>query len=106
MVAREHKPEQEASRDYTDESRPTDEFRWETILRSILIRSTYARNRIRHGIRHTEAPSCGRLRTNVSKEGLRYMRIGYARVSKAAGCQLLDLQRDALREASVRDDAI
>ena len=34
------------------------------------------------------------------------MRIGYARVSKADGSQSLDLPRDALREASVRDDAI
>ena len=34
------------------------------------------------------------------------MLIGYARISKADGSQSLDLQRDALREADVRDDAI
>ena len=34
------------------------------------------------------------------------MLIGYARISKADGSQSLDLQRDALREAGVRDDAI
>ena len=32
------------------------------------------------------------------------MLIGYARVSKADGSQSLDLQRDALRAAGVRDD--
>ena len=32
--------------------------------------------------------------------------IGYARISKADGSQSLDLQRDALREAGVSDDAI
>ena len=44
-------------------------------------RSTSARHRIRHGIRH--------------------MLIGYARVSKADGSQSLDLQRDALQAAGV-----
>ena len=34
------------------------------------------------------------------------MLIGYARISKADGSQNLDLQRDALREAGVSDDAI
>ena len=34
------------------------------------------------------------------------MLIGYARISKADGSQSLDLQRDALREAGVSDDAI
>ncbi len=34
------------------------------------------------------------------------MLIGYARISKADGSQSLDLQRDALREADVSDDAI
>ena len=34
------------------------------------------------------------------------MLIGYARISKADGSQSLDLQRDALREAGVMDDAI
>ena len=36
---------------------------------------------------------------------LRYMRIGYARVSKADGSQSLDLQRDALRAAGIDDPA-
>ena len=34
------------------------------------------------------------------------MLIGYARISKADGSQSLDLQRDALREAGVSDDAL
>ena len=34
------------------------------------------------------------------------MLIGYARISKADGSQSLDLQKDALREAGVSDDAI
>ena len=34
------------------------------------------------------------------------MLIGYARISKADGSQSLDLQRDALREAGVSEDAI
>ena len=34
------------------------------------------------------------------------MLIGYARISKADSSQSLDLQRDALREAGVSDDAI
>ena len=34
------------------------------------------------------------------------MLIGYARISKADGSQSLDLQRDALREAGVSDDAV
>ena len=34
------------------------------------------------------------------------MLIGYARISKADGSQSLDLQRDALREGGVSDDAI
>ena len=33
------------------------------------------------------------------------MLIGYARISKADGSQSLDLQRDALRQAGVSDDA-
>ena len=32
------------------------------------------------------------------------MLIGYARISKADGCQLLNLQRDALIEAGVDPD--
>ncbi len=36
-----------------------------------------------------------------AKERLRYMLIGYARVSKADGSQSLDLQRDALRAEGI-----
>ena len=36
---------------------------------------------------------------SVANDRLRYMLIGYARVSKADGSQPLDLQRDALRAA-------
>ena len=38
--------------------------------------------------------------------GTDFALIGYARISKADGSQSLDLQRDALREAGVSDDAI
>ena len=41
-----------------------------------------------------------------SLERLRYMRIGYARVSKADGSQSLDLQRDALRAVSWMNPAV
>ena len=37
----------------------------------------------------------------VSNERLRYMRIGYTRVSKEDGSQSLDLQRDALGPGAV-----
>ena len=40
-----------------------------------------------------------------SLERLRYMRIGYARVSKADGSQSLDLERDALRAEGIDDPA-
>ena len=62
-------------------------------------RSTYARHRIRHGIRHTAALVGRRPCPHVPNDRLRYMLIGYARVSKADGSQPLDLQRDALRAA-------
>ena len=38
-------------------------------------------------------------RPHVANDRLRYMLIGYARVSKADGSQPLALQRDALRAA-------
>ena len=38
-------------------------------------------------------------RPSVANDRLRHMLIGYARVSKADGSQLLDLQRDALQAA-------
>ena len=45
--------------------------------------STYARHRIRHGIRHTTARTRRRPCLPVANERLRHMLIGYARVSKA-----------------------
>ena len=54
--------------------------------------ATYARYRIRDGIRHTETLAGRHHRPHVSNERLRYMRIGYARVSKADGSQSPDLQ--------------
>ena len=64
-------------------------------------RSTYARHRIRHGIRHTAARAGRRPCPCVANGRLRHRRIGYARVSKADGSQSLDLQRDALQAAGV-----
>ena len=46
-------------------------------------------------IRHREALAGRRHRPCIPNEGLRYMRIGYARVSKADDSQSLDLQSDA-----------
>ena len=63
--------------------------------------ATYARHRIRHGIRHTEEPAGRRLRPHVPNPRLRHMLIGYARVSKVDGSQSLDLQQDALRAEGV-----
>ena len=57
------------------------------------------------GVRHTEAPAGRHHRLYVTNEGLRYMRIGYARVSKADGSQSLDLQREALRAEGIDDPA-
>ena len=51
------------------------------------VRSTYARQRIRHGLRHTAARAGQRSRSCVANGRLRHIRIGYARVSKADGSQ-------------------
>ena len=64
-------------------------------------RSTFARHRIRHGIRHTAAGAGRRPRPCIANGRLRHILIGYARVSKADGSQSLDLQRDALQAAGV-----
>ena len=48
-------------------------------------RSTFARHRIRHGIRHTEVLAGRRHCPSVANGRLRYMLIGWARVSKADG---------------------
>ena len=68
-----------------------------TGLRAMLFRSTYARHRIRHGIRHTAARAGRGLCPCVANGRLRHILIGSARVSKADGSQSLNLQRDALR---------
>ena len=65
---------------------PEDARHWPTRL-------TSARQRIRHGIRHTAARAGWRPRRCVANGRLRHMRIGGARVSKADGSQSLDLQR-------------
>ena len=52
-------------------------------------------------MRYTVALAGRRPRPHVPNERLRYMLIGYARVSKADGSQSLDLQRDALGAAGV-----
>ena len=70
-----------------------------TGLRAMLFCSTSARHRIRHGLRHTSALAGRRLCPCIANGRLRYMLIGYARVSKADGSQPLDLQRDALQVA-------
>ena len=54
-------------------------------LRAMLFRSTYARHRIRHGIRHTVARAGRRPCPCVANGRLRHILIGYARVSKADG---------------------
>ena len=63
-------------------------------------RSTSAKHRIRHEIRHTAALAGRRPRQSVANGRLRHMLIGYAHVSKADGSQSLDLQRDALQAAT------
>ena len=70
-----------------------------TVLRAMRVRSTSARHRIRHGIRHTAVRAGRRPCPSVANDRLRHMLIGYARVSKADGSQSLDLQRAALRAA-------
>ena len=52
-----------------------------------------------------EALAGSRQRPHVLNDRLRYMLIGYARVSKADGSQSLDLQRDALRAEGIDDPA-
>ena len=67
----------------------------------MLFNWTYARHRIRHGIRHTAAGAGRHPCPSVANGRLRHMLIGDARVSKADGSQSLDLQRDALQAAGV-----
>ena len=52
-----------------------------------------------------EALAGSHQRPYVPNDRLRYMLIGYARVSKADGSQSLDLQRDALRAEGIDDPA-
>ena len=67
-----------------------------TGLRAMRVRSTYARHRIRHGIRHTEVLAGRRHRPHVANERLRHRLIGSARVSTAAGSQSLAVPCEAL----------
>ena len=69
----------------------------------MLFRATYARHRIRHGMRHTAALSGRRPRPPVANDRLRHRRIGSARVSTAAGSQSLAVPCDALQAAATRD---
>ena len=57
----------------------------------MFFRSTFARHRIRHGIRHTAARKGRRPCPCVANGRLRYMLIGYARVSKADGVECFRL---------------
>ena len=65
--------------------------------------STYARHRIRHGIRYTAARAGRRSRQHVQNDRLRHRLIGSARVSTAAGSQSLAVPCDALQAAATRD---
>ena len=58
---------------------------------AMLFRSTYARHRIRHGLRHTAARAGRRPRPSVPNDRLRHMPIDSARVSKADGSQSLEV---------------
>ena len=66
-------------------------------VRAMLVRSTYARHRIRHRIRHTEVLAGRRPRPPVANDRLRHTRIGYARVSEADGSQSRDRPRGVFR---------
>ena len=70
-------------------------------LHAMLFRLTYAKHRMRHGIRYLEALAGKPPGSHVLNDRLRYMLIGYARVSKTDGSQSLDLQRDALRAEGI-----
>ena len=65
--------------------------------------STSTRHRMRHGIRHAAALAWRRFRPCVANGRLRHRLIGSARVSTAAGSQLLALPCDALQTAATRD---
>ena len=60
-------------------------------------RSTFARHRIRHGIRHTAALAGRGLRPHVANGRLRHRLIGSARVSTADGSPSLAVPCDALQ---------
>ena len=70
-------------------------------LHAMLFHWTYAKHRMRCGMRHTAARAGRGLCRCVANGRLRHRLIGYARVSKADGSQSLDLQHDALRAAGV-----
>ena len=56
-----------------------------TVLRAMRVRSTSARHRIRHGIRHTAVRAGRRPCPSVANGRLRYMRIGYSSRSGRLG---------------------
>ena len=69
----------------------------------MLFRSTYARHRIRHGIRHTAALAGRRPCQPVATGRLRHRLIGSARVSTADGSPSLAVPCDALQAPAPRD---
>ena len=64
----------------------------EEVLRATLFHWTYARHRIRHGIRHTAAVAGRGLRPRIANGRLRYMLISYAAA---------DLMRTRLRGVEI-----
>ena len=61
-------------------------------------RSTSARHRIRHGIRHTMVRAGRRPCPCVANGRLRHMLIGSARVSKADGSQVVAAQDEGVAQ--------
>ena len=59
---------------------------------------TYARQRMRHEIRHTAARAGRRLCPYVANGRLRHMLIGSARVSKADGSQVVAAQDEGVAQ--------
>ena len=68
-----------------------------TGLRATRVRSTSARQKIGHGVRHTPARAGRRPRPCVANDCLRHMPIDSARVSKADGSQSLEVPAERRR---------
>ena len=64
----------------------------------MLVRSTFTRHRIRHGIRHADVLAGRRPRPCVANDRLRHMLIGSARVSKADGSQVVAAQDEGVAQ--------